>query len=290
MKAASAASDWQAAARLRHQIKRLLDTDTGQIILTPSSLVALRLIFAALNVQKLLMTKEEYYTPSHFPGIATSVVPTRELAHTLNSSQTDAAIMSVVTWQGRRLDIETIFSGDGAHRGRKSPLRIADGSHIGAAGWPSAEQLNADIVFGDPARWIARPVSKQNLGFIWLRSKALWKQLVPFFAPFYLALETPTRLRQSRWIDPKLVHRTAKYFAALRLNRTSLCRRHIKNMSLASTLAQTLGIPAPNTAIVWLPRRKDHKALQPFRRSGLLWAPSSGGTRVMCWADSLRNR
>lgn len=290
MRAASTASDWEAAASLRRQIRRLLDTNTGQIILTPSSLVGLRLIFAALNVRKLLMTKEEYYTPSHFPGIATSVVPTRELAHTLNVSQSDATILSVVTWQGRRLDIETIFSGNQPPPGKKTGLRIADGSHIGATGWPSAEQLNADIVFGDPARWIAGPVSKQNLGFIWLRSKRLWKQLSPFFTPFYLAVETPTRLRQSRWIDPKLVHRTAKCFSALRLNRKKLSQRHVENMSLATTLAQTLGVPSPKTAIVWLPRRKNHKALQPFRESGLLWVPASGGTRVMCWADSLLKR
>ena len=56
-----------AANDLRSTISDLLEVDhPNRIILTPGILVALRILFSGLRIERILLTSEEYYGPDHF--------------------------------------------------------------------------------------------------------------------------------------------------------------------------------------------------------------------------------
>ena len=59
---------------LRTAISDLLEVrHSDRIILTPGILVALRILFPHLQIKRILLTTEEYYSESHFPGEAARV-------------------------------------------------------------------------------------------------------------------------------------------------------------------------------------------------------------------------
>ena len=57
------------ASDLRRTISELFEVSRpDRIVLAPGILVALRLLFSHLRIRRILLTGEEYYSESHFPG------------------------------------------------------------------------------------------------------------------------------------------------------------------------------------------------------------------------------
>jgi len=171
--------------------------------------------------------------------------------------------------------------------GNKAPVWIADYSHAGAAGFPNITSLSADIVCGDPAKWIIPPWDDSKLAFFWLRTGPILEDCKQAFRPFFLSIDDRSDQLLARWVGSENIQTILSFLTRQSLNRSMLRQRHEDNMMLASTLAKDLGICAPvESSILWSEDGFDIDALPSWlKRRGLLWKPANQGMRILCRSD-----
>lgn len=272
------------ARRVRREIARLFDADPARrIVLAPGILSALRHLFSVLGVERLALTADEYYAPRHFPAIEVSSAPASALIAQIRKATQQAVIVSVVSWQGKPLPVAEIFAEIRA-QSASAPLLVADYTHAGAIGFPPMTALNADLVCGDPEKWLL-PGGPSRLGFLWMGSPALFRVARTAFAPFFLAVDTPADPRSARWVDPLEVGRIARWLTDARLTRRKLEARHQANLRMKRTLAATLGIDSGGgSSVIWTTARIPTPRRKRLESLGLMWRAGTH-TRILCRAE-----
>jgi selenocysteine lyase/cysteine desulfurase len=257
----------------------------SRIVLAPGMLSALRHLFSAMHLDRVVLTSDEYYSARHFPTNHVDVVTIPTLVDRVKALRPGAVIVSVVSWKGRPLPVSELFGEIRRSLRARAPLLIADYTHAGAVGFPPVSALEADVVSGDPEKWLLPAGQTSRLAFLWMRSSRLFQIAQRSFAPFFLGVEGESDGRSARWIDPEELHAVAKWLAEARLTRRMLVDRHDANMRMKQRLGQTLGIDAGGPASVLWTDRRIPKALQRrLNRRGLLWR-ADGHTRILCRSE-----
>jgi hypothetical protein len=277
------------ATRVRREIARLFDAKPVQrIVLAPGILSALRHLFSVVEVEHLALTTDEYYASRHFPSIKVSTASPSALVAHLTRTEPDAVLVSVVSWHGKPLPVSDIFAEIRAQFGQHAPLLVADYTHAGAVGFPPVRALNADIVCGDPEKWLLPPEQSSKLAFLWIRSPKLFRTARRAFAPLFLSVEAQGDRRSARWVDPLEVRAMAHWLSAARLTRLTLLDRYQANLRTKQKLARMLGVDADGAAsVLWTQARIPTSIRRRLERAGLIWRADAGYTRVLCRAEAL---
>jgi hypothetical protein len=279
----------RAASALRQMIKELFDAPRpDRVILTPSILAGLHIFMSSLNVRRVAISHDEYYTQHHFPHLEVRAFELEGFAEQVKRFRPDALILSLVTWRGRTLPVGPLFRQVWAALGPESPLLIADCAHAGAVGFPNLAAIGADVVCGDICKWITPPQWQRNLAFFWFRTHELSIKANRAFAPFYLATPQEQKHLSSRWMDPYEVRTVVRWIKEGSLDRAILHQRYHHNIELAGKLAQQLGVSGPlESSILWLDKeRKRHILFKELEQYGLVWRPPTGGLRILCRAEA----
>jgi selenocysteine lyase/cysteine desulfurase len=278
------------AARVRREVARVFDAEPADhVVLAPGILCALRYLLQAAGVERLVLTTDEYYGPRHFGNMTVRTAPATALAARVARTRADAVIASVVSWRGHPLPVSDLFGDIRARFGTRTPLLVADYTHAGALGFPPVRGLNADVVCGDPERWLLSPRHCSKLAFLWVRSPRLHRQARRAFAPFFLSMHAQDQDRSARWADPREVHEFAAWLERARLTRARLHGRHEANLRLKQKLAAALGIDGSDrAAVLWTDAKVPTRLRRSLDRAGLLWQADARHTRVICRADAFR--
>ena len=290
----------QAASELRRWISQLYDAGPAKdLILSPGSLIGLQRLFASLGVRRVTLSNAEYYGRIHFPEQQVRIVrPDLVTAVTSRTTQpqTDAIIMSLVSWKGDVLPVGSVFGQIRKAFGSNSPLLIADYSHAGAIGFTSVRALDADIVFGDVGNWIAPSAWEKKLRFLWFRTRRLRAASRRSFRPFFSALDDQSENFYADWIRPRDVISLNEWMEKHRPSREVLASRHAKNLELKSQLESLLGPSAnsPQSAIWWrstrLSSHRTTKVLARLEKLVNVWRVPGRGIRVLCRAEQCDSR
>jgi hypothetical protein len=281
----------QADYRRARELRRLLAdvygaAPAGAVFLAPGTLVGLRLIFDALRVRRVALSAGEYFDRGSFPGRKVDLVRPAALPDHVVHRRCDAVVVSVVTWRGERLPVDSLFREIRRRLGTRAPLLVADFAHAGAAGFPRVGETLAHLVVGDAAKWITPPDWPDRLAFLWFRTPGLRLLAKRVFAPFYLAGPRPGATLEARWVDPHAVAEVTAWQRRHRVRRAGLLRRHRADLKLATKVADRCGVPAPTSSLVWIASAAAAQRLPPSLRStSLLWRLPGGGARVMCRSD-----
>jgi hypothetical protein len=269
---------------VRREIARLFDANPARrIVLAPGILSALRHLFSALGVERLALTAEEYYAPRHFPAIEVTSAPASAFLAQIRKSRPQAVVVSVVSWRGEPLPVAEIFAEIRAQCAW-APLLVADYTHAGAIGFPPMTALNADLVCGDPEKWLL-PRGPSKLGFLSLGSPTLFRVARAAFAPFFLAVDAPPDPRSARWVDPLEVGRIARWLTDARLTRRKLEAFHHANLHMKRTLAETIGIDSGGeSSVIWTTAKIPTPLQKRLESLGLMWRAGTH-TRILCRAD-----
>jgi selenocysteine lyase/cysteine desulfurase len=275
---------------VRREIARLFGArPAGQIVLAPGMLSGLRQLFSSLHIERLALTTEEYYAPSHFPAVACDAASPSTLAARVAATSPGAVIASVVSWRGTPLPVSALFDEIRRALGARTPLLVADYTHAGAIGFPAVSDLNADVVSGDPEKWLLPPGQRSRLAFLWIRSPSAFRHATRAFSPFFLALEGRTDERSARWIDPRELREVAAWLSGEHVTRRALRDRHQANLRMKHRLARKLGVASDGDASVLWIRQPIPRALESrLARLGLLWHAEDGRARILCRADAER--
>jgi hypothetical protein len=274
------------AGQMRRIISELfLAQPADQIVLTPGILAGLQILFGHLGIKRLALSEEEYYGARHFPNLEVRYFAAADFVDSVSRWSPDAALVSLVGWRGKVLPVQKWFEHLSSHRPSERTLLIADYSHAGACGFPAANELNADVVCGDPAKWILDQ-QHENLAFLWFGPEKLFREVRPPFAPFYLALSDPEDLLFSRWIEPRVLESTLSRMES-RLDRRILCDRHSRNLELSERLSVLVaGRGRTGSAILWLDGAPLPEAIPGWMSERqLIWKLPEGAVRIMCRAD-----
>ena len=275
------------AARVRREIGRLFGAvPTARIVLAPALLAPLRQLFSAAHVDRLILTSDEYYAARHFPELAVESVPAARLVARVAATKPGAVIASVVSWHGAALPVPALFAGIRRALGARAPLLVADYTHAGAIGFPPVASLGADIVGGDPEKWLLPPKHGSRLAFLWMRSAVMFRTAARLFSPCFLAIDGAVDSRSARWIDPAALSETAEWLAAAGLTRRALLERHQANLQMKRRLARRLGIPpGDDSSVLWTNRPIPTTLDRRLTRRGLVWRAADGHTRILCRSD-----
>jgi len=260
----------------------------GRIVLVPGILAALQILFAKLAVRRIVLTDGEYYGAPHFPAQRVASARVNNLIECTKEFRPDVVIVSVVTWKGEIQPCSEIFSEIRRQRRQEmTPLLVADYCHAGAAGFPGAKKLAADVVCGGAGKWITPPLWDSKLGFLWLGSGSLFSRVKSAFLPFFLATDQQPLFLVSRWIDPAEVRAVDTWLADRRLNRPSLMAQYRADRKFASELADRFGVECPQSSILWLSRGHSRdKEVRELERLGLTWRMPGGRIRILCRASA----
>jgi hypothetical protein len=286
MKQDAGDNHWIEAGRMRRIISELfLARPADQIVLAPGILVGLQMFLHHLGIRRLALSAEEYYSARHFPNLEVRQFAAEDFVDSARKWQPDAVLASIVGWRGRILPIQKWFEELHSSQLPDRPLLIADYSHAGACGFPPANELNADVVCGDPAKWILDP-QHENLAFLWFSSKELFRRIRSAFVPLYLALPDPENLLFSRWLEPRVLESTLSHMES-GLNRRILRDRHRGNLELSEhLLALTGGRGRTGSTMLWLDRMPNPELIPGWMREHqLIWELPEGAVRIMCRAD-----
>ena len=278
---------------LRRAIEDLLEVrHSHRIILTPGILVALRILFPHFQIKRILLTTEEYYGESHFPGETTHVASCEAIPELLKKRNFDVLVASPASWRGVRQPIAELFGWIRKTLGKNAPLLIADYAHAGSIGFPSVESLGADVVCGDLEKWILPPDRNSRVAFLWFRTHRLFVRAAKVFRPFFLATESSSVSTLARWVDPADVLALSRQLADLDATRGRLRERHSADMKLARDLADRLhSSTAPETSILWLEEGElARQTLADLEKLGLVWRLPGRGVRVLCRSDVVAGR
>jgi hypothetical protein len=275
------------ASRVRREIARLFGaTPHDRVVLAPGMLGALRHLFSALDIRSVIVTDEEYYAPRHFPSLTVTPTAVDTLVARVSARRPDAVIASVVSWRGHPLPVAALFGALRRQLGRRAPLLVADYTHAGAIGFPSAATLDADIVGGDPEKWLLPAKESSRLAFLWMRSPALFRRVQRTFAPFFLAIEGASDARSARWLRPQEIEDVAAWLADARLTRRAVRDRHRANLQMKARIVQALGISDDGpSSVIWTRRAVPESLESQLQRQGLIWR-AERHTRILCRADS----
>jgi hypothetical protein len=277
------------AAHLRREIARLFDARPAErIVLAPGMLSALRHLFSALGIDRLALTSDEYYAPRHFPAMTVDAVGASALVARVKATRPGAVIVSVVSWQGRALPVAELFAAIRRRLGARAPLLVADYTHAGAIGFPPLSSLNADVVAGDPEKWLLPPDHASRLTFLWTRSPKGFRAAERLFSPFFLAVEGRSDARSARWIDPLEVREVARWLSDVRLTRRALHDLHEANLRMKQMVARRLGVdPTGAASVLWTDQRIPRSLETQLNRHHLLWRDGTGHSRILCRADHM---
>ena len=277
-----------AANDLRATISDLLEVPhSDRIILAPGILVALRILFSHLQIERIALTSEEYYGAEHFPGATVRAARCDALLDSLRTGDFHAVLASPASWRGTRQPVAELFDSIRKQPGRSAPLLVADYAHAGSVGFPSADRLGADVICGDLEKWILPPDRNTRVAFLWFRTQPLFLRAAKAFRPFFLATKTSDVSLSARWVDPADVLAVSRGLGALGVTPDQLRVRHRADMRLARELANSVE-PAriPETSILWFEEGElDGDTLEELEKLGLAWRLPGRGTRVLCRSD-----
>ncbi|MBW2691569.1 MAG: hypothetical protein JRE57_02905 [Deltaproteobacteria bacterium] len=273
---------------LRSTISDLLEVPhSDRIILAPGILVALRVLFSHLHIERIALTTEEYYGVEHFPGATVRTASCDALFDPLLTVDFEAVLASPASWRGTRQPVEELFTSIRKQLGRRAPLLVADYAHAGSVGFPSVERLGADVVCGDLEKWILPPDWNTRVAFLWFRTERLFLKAVEAFRPFFLATKDSDAFMLARWVDPSDVQSVSKGLASLGVTPDRLRERHRADMRMARELASSVE-PArvPQTSVLWFEENElDGETVEELEKFGLVWRIPGRGTRVLCRSD-----
>jgi hypothetical protein len=274
---------------LRSTISDLLEVPhSDRIILAPGILVALRVLFSHLHIERIALTSEEYYGVEHFPGATVRTASCDALFDPLLTVDFEAVLASPASWRGTRQPVEELFTSIRKQLGRRAPLLVADYAHAGSVGFPSVDRLGADVVIcGDLEKWILPPEWNTRVAFLWFRTERLFLRAVEAFRPFFLATKGADASMSARWVDPSDVQSVSKGLASLGVTPDRLRERHRADMRMARELASRVE-PArvPQTSILWFEENElDGETVEELEKFGLVWRVPGRGTRVLCRSD-----
>lgn len=275
------------AARIRQTFSELFDAPpASRIVLVPSILAALHILFAKLRVRRMVLTSGEYYGALHFPAQRVESVGVKDLIKRTKELKPDVVMVSVVTWKGEVLPCAELFAEIRSMRGREgAPLLVADYCHAGAVGFPSVKKLAADVVCGGAGKWVTPPLWNSKLGFLWFGSGSLSSSAKTAFVPFFLATNQQPPFLVSRWIDPAEVRTLHAWLAHRRLDRSALVAQYRADRKFASRLAAQFGMDCNQSNILWLSRgHAGDKRVRQLERLGLTWKMPDGRIRILCRA------
>ena len=289
MKADKIAVDFAASGmELRTIISELFGANPpGHIVLAPGILTGLHVLLSNFKARRIALTDGEYYDCSHFPGFTAHRYPTKDFVSHVVASKPDAVIASVVTWKGEAIPLNRIFRQIRNKLRDNPPLLIADYSHAGAVGFPNVKSLGADIVCGDPSKWIVEQMHQGNLAFFWFKNNELYSKAKKAFYPFFLAVEDYKDRMFSRWVDPNEVRATIDRLKKDRIDRETLLRRYDANLKATNELARLLNITVPvESCILWFEKEIPEERFPRWvKNNSLIWRPPGGGLRVLCRVD-----
>lgn len=248
----------------------------SDVVLVPSTGVAVRLALLALGVRRVRRSRYEYFSARHLPDFDVQTVTRLALTELDEISERTCALVSPVTWRGL---IQPVPGGVG-----KGEILIVDAAHVGARGYPFIVPAETHLVIGDLNKWVLGP-NAAPCGFLIVRHSHHQQLIRSAFASLYLATERGSK-RASRWMDRIGVVNAASELATLNLSETACRSRRDANMRLVRRLAMLSGLPAPPSAILQVPAAKAAVRLPAWlERSGLVWNEVGGGRRVLCRAD-----
>ena len=277
-----------AANELRATISDLLEVHrSDQIILAPGILVALRVLFAQLGIERILLTNEEYYDESHFPEQTVHIARCEEISELVLQREREAVIASPASWRGVRQPVAELFDSIRKTMGKGAPLLVADYAHGGSIGFPSVNALGADVVCGDLEKWILPPNWNSRVAFLWFRTDCLFRKAAVAFRPFFLATQAPNVSMSARWVDPADIVAVSRKLVDLDVTAGQLRERHRADLELAKGLADSLHASrTPETSILWFEENElDGEAVADLEKMGLVWRLPGRGTRVLCRSD-----
>jgi hypothetical protein len=277
-----------AANDLRATICDLLEVPhSDRIILAPGILVALRILFSHLQIERIALTSEEYYGAEHFPGATVHAARCDALLDSLQTGDFQAVLASPASWRGTRQPVAELFDSIRKQPGRRAPLLVADYAHAGSVGFPSVDRLGADVICCDLEKWILPPDWNTRVAFLWFRTQPLFLRAVEAFRPFFLATKTSDVSLSARWVEPADVLAVSRGLGPLGVTPDQLRVRHRADMRLARELASSVE-PAriPETSILWFEEGElDGETLEELEKLGLAWRLPGRGTRVLCRSD-----
>jgi hypothetical protein len=277
-----------AANDLRTTISDLLEVHhADRIILTPGILVALRILFAQLGIERILLTSEEYYDESHFPEATVHIARCGEISELVLQHECEAVIASPASWRGVRQPVTELFDSIRKTMGKGTPLLVADYAHGGSIGFPSVDALGADVICGDLDKWILPPNWNSRVAFLWFRTDCLFREAAVAFRPFFLATQAPNVSMSARWVDPTDIVAVSRMLVDLDVTAGQLRERHRADLEFARGLASRLHAPrTPETSILWFEENElDGEAVEDLEKMGLVWRLPGRGTRVLCRSD-----
>ena len=273
---------------LRTKISNLLEVDhSDRIILTPGILVALRILFAHLRIERILLTSEEYYDEDHFPEETVRIARCEAISELVLQGDCAAVIASPASWRGTRQPVAEQFASIRKALGREAPLLVADYAHAGSIGFPSVDALGADVICGDLEKWILPPDWNSRVAFLWFRTDDLFRKATAAFRPFFLATQAPNVSMSARWVDPADVLAVSRRLADLGVTAGQLRERHRADLEFARDLAGRLHASRiPETSILWFEEGElDGEMVEDLEKMGLVWRLPGRGTRVLCRSD-----
>jgi len=266
---------------IRATVSGMLGRDAERAILAPGALVALRLLFHHEGVSSVLLSDREYYAAAHFPDLEVHIAPFEDLAPAAERFSPGAVVASLVSWRGEVGDVEGLCRSLGEVD--VSPLVCLDWCHAGAVGFPEAEGLDADLLFGDVSKWLIPARAPDRMAFL-LGGEDLDAPLRSCFGGLYRSGGGRTA-REARWIDDARLGEVAERVRDVAIDRDRLRARHEKNMALARTMAHANGQPEPDAAILWFPDASAEALdLTALPSPGLAWE-TDAGVRVLCQAE-----
>jgi hypothetical protein len=214
------------------------------------------------------------------------VTPASTLVARVRATRPGAVIASVVSWQGTPLPVAALFSEIRRALGARTPLLIADYTHAGAIGFPAVADLDADVVSGDPLKWLLPARRRSRLAFLWVRSAAVFRRAARVFAPLFLSIDGQADARSARWLDPQEVRDVAEWLADARLTRRRLRDRYQANLRLKQRVARRIGIASQgDSCVLWTDRPVPTSLESRLKRQGLLWRAADGYARILCRTD-----
>ena len=273
---------------LRAKISDLLEVDhADRIVLTPGILVALRILFARLRIERILLTSEEYYDEDHFPEATVHIARCEAISELALQGNCEAVVASPASWRGMRQPVAEQFASIRKALGSEAPLLVADYAHAGSIGFPSVHALGADVVCGDLEKWILPPDCNSRVAFLWLRTAGLFREAAAAFRPFFLATRAPEVSMSARWVDPADVLAVSRRLTDLGVAAGQLRERHRADLEFARDLAGRLHASrVPETSILWFEEDElDAEMVEDLEKMGLVWRLPGRGTRVLCRSD-----
>lgn len=258
------------------------------VILAPGILNSLQVLFAKLGARKVVLTENEYYGNAHFPAGPVVTCAPEDLFETVVRTRPDAVLSSLVTFKGKIQPTSEQFAKIRRKFGRRSPLLVTDYTHAGAMGFPPMQTLNADIVVGDFAKWVAPPCKARCLSFLCVANSRFQKTVVETFRPFFLATGHAEPLA-ARWVASWEVREVLDVIASRRMTRKSLVSQSEVNYQLARQVSTILGLPAPESCIVWARKLRRDRLIRTLAEHDLVWN-TGDGFRIRCREEWLREK